>query len=424
MTGIVVNAAGKQVATFRTEHEGRGRFAFVPVKGEAYSIRVTEPAGIKTTFHLPAVKESGVVISSLSDVTPRQKDVAVRVAATAAGNYGIALSRHEKEIAFKSIALGANQTSNVAFTVPRSLDGVIVATVYDNHKMPMAERLLFREPEHKLKVRITADHSDYVPGDKVSLRVSTTDETGRPVAAVVGLTATDSSVLEMIDKREQAPRLPVMVLLESEVKDLADTHVYLDETNPKAPLATDLLLGTQGWRRFAFTGQGSLSGNVRDFSGTFKPGVSVEARNRVTGMVITATTNEAGAYMFPMLKSGTYQVSASLPGFETQVVTGLKLVNNTPVRQDFRLTVPVVTKDDVMFAVAAAGRGGAVPGPVRAQAVASPPPMAAPGAAVLAGVLGGVLREPLGEIVADKLEPQVLALQVLAADRVINPKPV
>src|SRR6516165_2191935 len=36
MAGIVVNAAGKQVATFRTEHEGRGRFAFVPVKGEAY----------------------------------------------------------------------------------------------------------------------------------------------------------------------------------------------------------------------------------------------------------------------------------------------------------------------------------------------------------------------------------------------------
>jgi hypothetical protein len=67
----------------------------------------------------------------------------------------------------------------------------------------------------------------------------------------VGLTVTDSSVLEMIDKREQAGRLPVMVLLESEVRDLSDAHVYLDETNPKAPLATDLLLGTQGWRRFA-----------------------------------------------------------------------------------------------------------------------------------------------------------------------------
>jgi uncharacterized protein YfaS (alpha-2-macroglobulin family) len=68
---------------------------------------------------------------------------------------------------------------------------------------------------------------------------------------MVGVTVTDDSVLEMIEKREQAPRLPVMVLLESDVKDLADAHVYLDDANPKAPLATDLLLGTQGWRRFA-----------------------------------------------------------------------------------------------------------------------------------------------------------------------------
>ncbi len=60
---------------------------------------------------------------------------------------------------------------------------------------------------------------------------------------------TDESVLKMIDKRERAPRLPVMVFLEPEVKDLADASVYLDQKNPKASIATDLLLGTQGWRR-------------------------------------------------------------------------------------------------------------------------------------------------------------------------------
>jgi len=46
---------------------------------------------------------------------------------------------------------------------------------------------------------------------------------------VVGVTVTDDSVLEMIEKREQAPRLPVMVLLESDVKDLADAHVRVLE---------------------------------------------------------------------------------------------------------------------------------------------------------------------------------------------------
>ena len=49
-----------------------------------------------------------------------------------------------------------------------------------------------------------------------------------------------------------------MVLLESDVQDLADAHVYLDDANPKAALATDLLLGTQGWRRFAMVKTGDF----------------------------------------------------------------------------------------------------------------------------------------------------------------------
>ena len=88
MAGVIVNAAGKEVARFRTEHEGRGRFSFTPAKGEAYSLRVTEPAGIKTVFPLPAVKASGAVISSVTDITSRQEDVVVRVAATAGRTRG------------------------------------------------------------------------------------------------------------------------------------------------------------------------------------------------------------------------------------------------------------------------------------------------------------------------------------------------
>jgi alpha-2-macroglobulin-like protein len=341
MAGVIVNSAGKQVATFRTEHEGRGRFSFIPARGEAYSLRLTEPAGIKTAFRLPAVKDLGVVISSVSDVTPKEEDILLRVAATTDGVYGVALTQHGKEFSFKRISLKANQAMDVAFTVPKSLDGVIVATVYDDRKTPKAERLLFRQPEHNLNLKISADRADYVPGDKVTLHITTTDEMGKPVGAVVGLTVTDSSVLEMIDKREQAPRLPVMVLLENEVKDLADGHVYLDAANPKAPLATDLLLGTQGWRRFATAGTGSLNGAVTDFSNAVIPGVTLQALNTETGSIATAVTNEHGAYLFPELKAGAYRVNAALPGFQSKTVN-VKVAGNSPVRQDLRLEVATV----------------------------------------------------------------------------------
>ena len=129
---------------------------------------------------------------------------------------------------------------------------MLIATVWDEAgKTPLAERLVFRKPAQPIKIDVKADKSSYMPGEPVKLTVTTTDDQGKPVSAVVGLTVTDDSVLEMIEKREQAPRLPVMVLLEPDVKELADAHVYLD-TEPQGAAGGDLLLGTQGWRRFAF----------------------------------------------------------------------------------------------------------------------------------------------------------------------------
>ncbi|MCP3909710.1 MAG: A-macroglobulin complement component, partial [Actinomycetia bacterium] len=162
----------------------------------------------------------------------------------------VTLSQREQELAAKSIQLKAGKLRTVRLD-PGDASGVLIATAWDADGNPLAERLVFHEPAEGVQVTITADADRYVPGGTAKLTVETTNSDGDPIAAVVGLSVTDDSVLEMIDRREQAPRLPVMVLLENDVKELADAHVYLDPKDPRGPLATDLLLGTQGWRRFA-----------------------------------------------------------------------------------------------------------------------------------------------------------------------------
>ena len=147
--------------------------------------------------------------------------------------------------------LTAGSSKDLAFS-PGAADGVLRVTVWNAEGKPLAERLIFRQPIHSVQVQLSADARQYIPGSHARITVKTCDETGQPIRAVVGITATDDSVLEMIDKREQTPRLPAMVLLEGEVKELADAQVYLDPANEKARTAVDLLLGTQGWRRFAF----------------------------------------------------------------------------------------------------------------------------------------------------------------------------
>ena len=70
---------------------------------------------------------------------------------------------------------------------PASADGVLVATVWDEKGTPLAERLIYRQPAKELKVSVLADQSTYVPADKVSLKITTTDERGNPVGGVVGV---------------------------------------------------------------------------------------------------------------------------------------------------------------------------------------------------------------------------------------------
>ncbi|CAM3210215.1 A-macroglobulin complement component [Corallococcus sp. ZKHCc1 1396] len=246
---VVEVGSGKVVARVRSEHEGRGRFELTPQEGVRYALRIDAPSGIQKTFPLPEVKPRGAVIRVREDVVPAGKLVQLAVGLSGVGRATVTLSQREVRVA--SAVLGDSKGGPVTLD-PGEADGVLVATVWDHDGRPVAERLVFRQPSKEVKVELKADRERYVPGGPVQLTARTTRD-GKPVSALVMLTVTDDAVLELQEKRDQAPQLPVMVLLEPEVKELADSQLYLDAKHPKSKLAVDLLLGTQGWRRFALT---------------------------------------------------------------------------------------------------------------------------------------------------------------------------
>lgn len=247
LEGEIVDAASGEVAgTFRSEHEGRGRFELTPMAGHTYAARITSPAGIRRTFPLPAVAPDGAVLRIPQDVFRAGEPLRVGVTGVGGAPYRVSVAQREVEVASGV----AGEPDGTLALDPREASGVLTVTVFDRRGTPLAERLVYRQPAQQLQVRLSADRKSYVPGGGAQLTVRTT-QNGKPVSAVVALSVVDDSVLQLVDRREQPPSLPVMVLLEPEVKELADAQIYLDEQNPKAPLAVDLLLGTQGWRRFA-----------------------------------------------------------------------------------------------------------------------------------------------------------------------------
>jgi hypothetical protein len=245
------------VAAIKTTHEGRGSFEFTPAKGERYALRLLEPSGINRLFPLPETCPADTILRAEKASYPFGEPVAFSIDSTAStgvtgeagGNQAALITLHHREklIAQAELAPGSRQIVSLD---SGEAEGVLMATVWDNAGRPLAERLIFREPRFKVRINITSEPLQSVPGGKVRLQLESLDENGRPVEAVIGLTVTDDAVLEMVESRDQAPSLPVMVYLENEVKDLADAKVYFDPANPNAGRDIDLLLGTQGWRRF------------------------------------------------------------------------------------------------------------------------------------------------------------------------------
>ncbi len=116
-----------------------------------------------------------------------------------------------------------------------------------------------------------------------------------------------------------------------------------------------LLLSVLSLTSYSQEGLSTLRGTATDASGAVVPGVTVSAREVQTNVVArTATTDAQGNYEMPALKSGTYQLTATLAGFKTFVVDGILLQSNSVKRVDITLEVGEVATQVTVSAASAA----------------------------------------------------------------------
>lgn len=86
--------------------------------------------------------------------------------------------------------------------------------------------------------------------------------------------------------------------------------------------------------------QSVFTGTVKDTSGAVMPGVTVEAASPVLiEKVKSAITNENGQYRIVDLRPGTYTLTFTLPGFNTQTREGIELQSNFTATIDIQLSV-------------------------------------------------------------------------------------
>ncbi len=82
---------------------------------------------------------------------------------------------------------------------------------------------------------------------------------------------------------------------------------------------------------------GKITGVVKDQSGAVIPGAGVVVTNTQTGAKLSATTDEEGAFTFPVLAVGEYQVDVTIDGFQPYRKKGLAIDINSALVLDVTL---------------------------------------------------------------------------------------
>ncbi len=98
----------------------------------------------------------------------------------------------------------------------------------------------------------------------------------------------------------------------------------------------------------AQTVAGRIVGTIHDSQGAVVPGVSVSAKNLETGAERTTLSDESGGFIIANIPAGSYEVTASLAGFQKEVRRGVTLTVGAALRVDFNLKVGAVQEQVVV----------------------------------------------------------------------------
>ena len=275
ISGEIQDRSGKLVATVETVRDGMGRFEFVPKSGERYSLKVTDPVDVINSPRLPKTVTGLPVLSTGNGVFAPNENIKFEIQSTLARAIVVQAACRGKLVANQSLQLQPGK-STLEIELPEEVEGAIRLTILDAGNdgavaqgrvqlgPPLVERLVYRESKRKLTVKLDQEDSslERSPGEPIRVSLAVYDEEGKPTPAVLGVAVVDDAALSL-EENERA-EMPTHFLLTSEIQkpeDLEHANFYLSGSE-ESRASLDLLLGTQGWRRFVNTPR--LAKNISD----------------------------------------------------------------------------------------------------------------------------------------------------------------
>lgn len=238
--GFIENEKGEQVAQFETAHAGMGVFALMPQVGGVYTAVLADGQ----RFVLPKALPSGFVLS----VNPTESDdLMVRISRSVGveNQTEVRLVVQANGEVQQAIKLPMNNAS-IAFNLSKTkmAEGINQITLFSADNMPMAERLVFVQQKQVAAV-LESDKPEYLTRDLVKLKF----DNGANIVGGYSVAVVKADKITLPEEKQLS--IYANLLLSSDLKGhIEDPNYYFTNTDAQKTSELDVLLLSQGWRRF------------------------------------------------------------------------------------------------------------------------------------------------------------------------------
>ncbi len=245
--GALFDSDGKRISKFRSVHLGMGKFSFYPDDSHRYYVIVRTRRGEEKRIDLPVTKKEGYALAAVQKynfILVNVKSVKGRMV-----DDGLRLMAHIRGKVFYNETI-SGFTPAVMFDT-KKIDGSGIAhfVLLDKNGERISERLVFIRQKEYNQIWIDYYNPVNTKREKVNCVLNVRDAHGKPVEnGTFSVAITDAAV---VGNDTLSGDIYSNLLLTSDLKGYIEKPALY--FNPKYEYASDgldLLMMTQGWRRF------------------------------------------------------------------------------------------------------------------------------------------------------------------------------
>jgi len=250
--GFVLSSAGDTVIGFTSLHRGMGYFHLTPQPDLSYTAYLNFADGRKLSRKLPSQRPQGfgITVDNLSNAANVRVYIRNNKPAGTPGQYTLVAQSRGRLL---HLARGPLDRKAAVASIPREKlpEGITQLTLFDETDKPVCERLIFNDRNNRLTISLKAQKAAFGPREPVQVELSATDSGGQPVQGNFAVSVVDER--QVPEKEPFGSDLTNYLLLSSDLRGaIEQPGYYFDPRHTDRLMKLDLLLMTQGWRRFTW----------------------------------------------------------------------------------------------------------------------------------------------------------------------------